>query len=166
MPVYIKRLWLMIQNTQEIKRMLFSWQNRTKRVHFWGSPLSQATHNIKTEKNKQLIQPILCQLDVGGWRKENGLICWHKLQRWHTVAVVAGYCPWYCSQIAACTNLLPSPAGQTSLVQQVERRWKDKRFKSGLVTYKSLLGGHSINVLLNIWMTDCDQPISTRRWDT
>ena len=57
-----------IQNTQEIKRTLFNW---TKRAKFRGSPLFQATHNIKTEK--QTIQLIVCQFDVGGWRKENGM---------------------------------------------------------------------------------------------
>ena len=61
-----------VQNTQEIKRtLLLIGQNRTKRVNFRGSPLFQATYNIKTE-NKQLFQLILCQLDVGGWQKEKG----------------------------------------------------------------------------------------------
>ena len=56
------------QNKEEIKRTLFSWTKQDKR----GSPLFQATYNIKTEKNKPSVQLILCQLDVGGWRKEKG----------------------------------------------------------------------------------------------
>ena len=37
-------------------------RSRTERPNFQGSPLFQATYNIKTEK--QLVQLILCQLDV------------------------------------------------------------------------------------------------------
>ena len=47
--------------------MFFNWRNGTKRANFRGSPLFQATHNIKTEK--QTFQIILCQLYVGSWRK-------------------------------------------------------------------------------------------------
>ena len=32
----------------------------------------RTTTTTKTEKNKPLIQLILCHLDVGGWRKEKG----------------------------------------------------------------------------------------------
>ena len=39
-------------------------RNRTKHANFQGSPLFQAMYSIKTEK--QTIQLILCQLDVGG----------------------------------------------------------------------------------------------------
>ena len=58
-------------NTQESKRTLFFIRrNGTKCANFQGSPYFQAAHNIKTEK--QTIQHILCQLDVGGWWKEKG----------------------------------------------------------------------------------------------
>ena len=57
------------------QQTLFIGRNRTERVHLRGSPLFQATYNIKTEKKKkhqQLIQLIMCQLGVGGWWKEKG----------------------------------------------------------------------------------------------
>ena len=56
-----------VPDIQKIKRT-----NRTKRAHFRGRPLFQATYNIKTEKKQRLIQVILCQADAGGWRKEKG----------------------------------------------------------------------------------------------
>ena len=46
-------------------------RNRTNRANFRGSYLFEATYNIKIEN--QTIQPILCQLDVGGWWKEEGM---------------------------------------------------------------------------------------------
>ena len=59
-----------------LKERFLIGRNRTKRANFRGSPLFQATYNMKTEKKtttkKQLMQLILCQLDVGGWRKEKG----------------------------------------------------------------------------------------------
>ena len=47
-----------------LKERFLTGRNRTKRANFRRSPLFQATYNIKTEKNKQLIQLILCQLDA------------------------------------------------------------------------------------------------------
>ena len=47
-----------------LKERFLIGRNRTKRAKFRGSPLFRATHNIKTEKKTQLIQLILCQLDV------------------------------------------------------------------------------------------------------
>ena len=71
------------------ERFLTRW-NRTKRANFQGSPHFQATNNIKT-KNKQLIQLILCQLNLGGWRKEKStratgriVIFGRSIQRCHT----------------------------------------------------------------------------------
>ena len=65
---------------KRLKERFLIGRNRTKRANFRGSPLFQATYNIKKKKQqqktktkKQLIQLILCQLDVGGWRKERGL---------------------------------------------------------------------------------------------
>ena len=59
---------------KRLKECFLIGQNSTKRAHFRGSPLFQAMYNIKTEEEKkhQLIQLILCQLDVGGWQKEKG----------------------------------------------------------------------------------------------
>ena len=45
---------------------------------FEGSPLFQATYNIKTEENKQLIQLILCQLDARRLAEGKG----HKSDCW------------------------------------------------------------------------------------
>ena len=67
---WLPAFWKKIQNTQEIKRMLFIWTKQDKMPNFWESPLFQATYNIKTEK--QLIQLILCHLDVGSWWREKG----------------------------------------------------------------------------------------------
>ena len=53
-----------------LKERFLIGRNRTKRGHFRGSPLFQATYNIKTEK--QTIQLIWSELDVGGLRKEKG----------------------------------------------------------------------------------------------
>ena len=56
---------------KKLKERFLIGRNRTKRANFRGSPLFQATYNNdKKQKNKQLIQLISCQLDVGGWRKE------------------------------------------------------------------------------------------------
>ena len=73
-PPYGTRVyWLvectMIQNTQEVKRTLLNWTKEDKTCKFSrkSSFLSYAQ-----QKNKQLIQLVLCQLDVGGWRKEKG----------------------------------------------------------------------------------------------
>ena len=59
---------------KRLKERFLIRRNRTKRAHFWGKPLFQATYNIKTEekKKKKKNQLILRQLDVGGWRKEKG----------------------------------------------------------------------------------------------
>ena len=44
-------------NTGEIKRTLFNWMETGQNcTDFQGSPLFQATYNIKTKKNKQLNQ--------------------------------------------------------------------------------------------------------------
>ena len=60
-----------LSNTyKRLKERFLIGRKKTKRAHFRGSPLFQATYNIKNRKNKQSIQLILCQLDVGGWRKE------------------------------------------------------------------------------------------------
>ena len=48
-----------IQNIQNL-----TGRNRTKHANFRGSPLFQE------KKKTQLIQLVMCQLDVGGWRKE------------------------------------------------------------------------------------------------
>ena len=71
-----------IQNTQEIKRTLFILTKQDKMCTFSrkSSFFSQPTYNIKQKKKErpppsphaQLIQLILCQLDVGDWRKEKG----------------------------------------------------------------------------------------------
>ena len=59
------------QTHKRLKERVSIGRSRAKSAHFRGSPLFQATHNIKQQQtNKQLIQLILCQLDVGGWRKE------------------------------------------------------------------------------------------------
>ena len=54
--------------TQEIKRTLFNWTKPDKTCKFSRSPFSSYVQHI----NKQLIQLISCQLDAGGWRKEQG----------------------------------------------------------------------------------------------
>ena len=81
-----KKMWS--QTYKRLKEHLLIGWNRTKHTHFQGSPLFQAMYNIKTEK--QFIQLILCQSDVGGWWKEKALsacpllflhtCCWY-LQR-------------------------------------------------------------------------------------
>ena len=60
----------MIHTHKRLKERFLIRQNRTKRANFRGSPLFQATYNIKTEKKPQLIQLILCHLGVGGWRND------------------------------------------------------------------------------------------------
>ena len=60
----------MIHTHKRLKERFLIRQNRTKRANFRGSPLFQATYNIKTEKKTQLIQLILCHLGVGGWRND------------------------------------------------------------------------------------------------
>ena len=57
---------------KRLKERFLTGQNRTKLANFRGSPFFQATYNIKTERKKQLIQLILCHLDVGGWQKQKG----------------------------------------------------------------------------------------------
>ena len=47
---------------KRLKEHFLIGRNKTKSANFRGSPLFQATYNIKTEK--QLIQLILCQLDA------------------------------------------------------------------------------------------------------
>ena len=52
---------------KRLKQRFLLGRNRTKHAHFRGSPLLQATYNRKKQQqriNKQLIQRILCQLDV------------------------------------------------------------------------------------------------------
>ena len=72
----LKQSWLLAfwkirsKTHKRLKTHFLIGRNRTKCANFLGSPLFQAMYNIKTEK--QLIQLILCQLDVGGWRKEKG----------------------------------------------------------------------------------------------
>ena len=59
-------------HTRLEKRFLIG-RSRRKHANFQESHCFQATYSIKKkQKNKQLIQLILCQLDVGGWRKEKG----------------------------------------------------------------------------------------------
>ena len=56
---------------KRLKERFLIRRNRAKLAKFRGIPLFQATYKKKErQKNKQLIQFILCQLDVGGWRKE------------------------------------------------------------------------------------------------
>ena len=44
--------------------------------------------NQQQLKNEQLIQLILCQFDVGGWQKEEGLVlvhdCWNRILLWES----------------------------------------------------------------------------------
>ena len=48
-------------------------ENRTKRANFRASPLFSSYEQHKNRRKKpKLIQLILYQLDVGGWRKEKG----------------------------------------------------------------------------------------------
>ena len=61
----VKRKKKQIQDTPEIKRTLFNWTKRTKCANFRRNPLFQ-----QTQKNKQLIQFISCQLDVWTLAKE------------------------------------------------------------------------------------------------
>ena len=63
---------IFIQNTQEIKRTLFNWTKQDKTCEFSrkSSFSSYVQKKKKTQKNQQLIQLILCQLDSEGWRKE------------------------------------------------------------------------------------------------
>ena len=59
-----------IENTQEIKRTRFNWtkQDKTRKFSRKSSFSSYEQQQQKTQqqKNKRLIQLILCQLDVGG----------------------------------------------------------------------------------------------------
>ena len=62
------RLILLVVNrskhTRDYRECFLIGQNRTKHAHFSGSPLFQATYNIKTDK--QTINSLsLCQLDAG-----------------------------------------------------------------------------------------------------
>ena len=59
---------------KRLKECFLIRQNRTKCANLQGSPLFQATYNNKQQqKNKDLIQLILCQWDVRGWQKEKGM---------------------------------------------------------------------------------------------
>ena len=66
-----------IQTHRKLKEPFLIRWNRTKCADFWGRPLFQAMYNNKTEK--QTIQLILCQLDVGGWQKEKERLTWVSL---------------------------------------------------------------------------------------
>ena len=61
-----------IQTTQEIKRALFNWTKQDKTCKFSRKCSFPSYVQHKNRKKTQLIQLILCQLDVGGWRKEKG----------------------------------------------------------------------------------------------
>ena len=52
-----------IQNTQEIKRMLFNWTKLEKICTFLRKSSVSSYVQHKKQKNKQLIQLILCQLN-------------------------------------------------------------------------------------------------------
>ena len=58
------------QNKHEIKRTVFNWTKMGKTCKISRKSSFQASYNIETEK--QFIQLILCQLDVGSWRTEQG----------------------------------------------------------------------------------------------
>ena len=59
---------LRLKTHKRLKERFAIGRNRPKRANFRGSPLFQATGNIKTEK-QTINQLIVCQLYVGGWRK-------------------------------------------------------------------------------------------------
>ena len=65
----------MVKTHKRLKKRFLIGRNRTKRANFRGSPLSQATHNIKTEKqtiNWTYPVSVRCS-EAGGW------INWHKI---------------------------------------------------------------------------------------
>ena len=84
------------QNTQEIKRMLFNWMKQDKTCKFSRKSSFSSYVQHKKQKNRQLIQLILCQLDVGGWRKESCalFLCQPPTSYWHKVSWIN--CLWFC----------------------------------------------------------------------
>ena len=76
---------------KRLKEHFLIGRNRTKCAHFWGSPLFQATYNTE----KQTIQLILCQLDVGGWQKEKGT----RLQLKSVLLISCSCVLWKCNGI-------------------------------------------------------------------
>ena len=63
---------LEIQNTQESRRTFFNWTKQDKMCNFSRKSFFVKLRTTEKQKNKQLIQLVLCQLDVGGWWKEKG----------------------------------------------------------------------------------------------
>ena len=58
-----------MQYTQEIKGTLFNWTKQDKTCKFLRK---SSFASYVQQKNRQLIQLMLCQLDVGGWQKDKG----------------------------------------------------------------------------------------------
>ena len=71
--IFVQNVWgdyYNVQNTHEIKRTLFNWTKQNKTcINFYASYVQHKNRRRK-KHTKQLLQLILCQLDVGGWRKE------------------------------------------------------------------------------------------------
>ena len=63
----------LVQNTQEIKRMLSNLDETGQSVQSFEEVLFFKYVQLKNRKNKRLIQIFLCQLDLGGLGKEKGL---------------------------------------------------------------------------------------------
>ena len=62
---FLSFFWGGIQNTQEIKERHLIGRNRTKPAYFRGSPLFQATYNIKTEKTTTVNSTYLVSFGCG-----------------------------------------------------------------------------------------------------
>ena len=60
------------QTHKRLKERFLVGRNRTKRAHFRGTPFFKLRTAQNQKNQQQLNQLILCQLDVGGWRKEKG----------------------------------------------------------------------------------------------
>ena len=58
------------KHTRDEKDAFLIGRNRTKRANSRGSPLFQATYNIKTEEKTKINSTYLVSVNVGGWRKD------------------------------------------------------------------------------------------------
>ena len=94
LPVFKKKKSI---THKRLKERFSIGRNRTKCATIQGSPLFQATYNIKSEE-KKTVQLILCQLDVGGWWKEMGKrlkVCFYVVQnlKLTTSSKMCMFCP-------------------------------------------------------------------------
>ena len=80
------------------------------------------------QKNKQLIQLILCQLEMGGWQKEKGtrltdVITKRAWRNWYDVSDVSGPLTSFFPQAIQIWNSLTSAAEAPSPVYYLRGNW-------------------------------------------